>query len=642
MKRFILPALLFLMPFTLFAHNVTSIIHKGDTVISAAEDGFITIWDVSNTAAKERFQLTPYRITAMARNPVRDEISIVEAVNMDLYRVSAWDFAGKNRLFSVLSRSPVTYINYSAGGNFLIVSGFDATLLLLDSTTGEIVSVLDIPEGNVTLAITGRAERNMLVYQSSHDDFMFGFEGQILYVDLEANYITGRFNAPGGLNPIIFGNNRYLAGINRDGLLLIDAATGDILDSIDNARSGALLFPDGDGFFYLETEGLFPFLQRYSVNLQGRLVGGLRLSLSLEDPLRTSVYAFNRSHVFAANDGSLFLIQQRGGIIPFTFNTQTRITEIAFSGNSLAFLTEHSDLAFIPLDFRLLEDGKDLTKKRKTGFTHLTPFDEENDAFILWQNSNTRLSPRIINSNHQVSELNLSFMINRFPLRSISAGNRTLVLDSAGNISLYNLENNTRPNFTFSAIGAIDAAIVDNKYFIISRSAIMGASLFLFVSYLTGETIPVHFPAEAGIMVYAGSSGRTYAAVIERGAEGTNTILLKLSLLGAVEIFRYPGESPHLSIAESAGILAIVCGGEGARIFLQTYDDDFSAVNFERTSGLAVKLLGAAEFFIALDSEGNISWHDNQSGELLAVFSLHDDRWTLTSDTEISGGVAPH
>jgi hypothetical protein len=97
-------------------------------------------------------------------------------------------------------------------------------------------------------------------------------------------------------------------------------------------------------------------------------------------------------------------------------------------------------------------------------------------------------------------------------------------------------------------------------------------------------------------------------------------------------IFEYPGEAVHLSIAESAGRLAVSAGSEGA--FLPGNE----LVYFERTNGLPVKLLGCDGFFLSLDSEGNIAWHDNRNGRVLAVFSLHGDTWNLKlNNRELTG-----
>jgi hypothetical protein len=138
-------------------------------------------------------------------------------------------------------------------------------------------------------------------------------------------------------------------------------------------------------------------------------------------------------------------------------------------------------------------------------------------------------------------------------------------------------------------------------------------------------------------MIYTGKSGKIYAETVERDKDRYNTTVVDLSNTSTpVKIFEYSGEATHLSIAESSEQLAIVCGSLGAFI----YDEEITC--FERTKGLPVKLLGSDDFFVSLDSEGNIAWHDNRDGKILAVFSLYKDRWVLVSATEISGRFSPH
>jgi len=48
--------------------------------------------------------------------------------------------------------------------------------------------------------------------------------------------------------------------------------------------------------------------------------------------------------------------------------------------------------------------------------------------------------------------------------------------------------------------------------------------------------------------------------------------------------------------------------------------------------------LGCKDFFLSLDSEGNISWH-NTNGKLLAVFRVYKDRWVLEKGLETLGGM---
>jgi len=629
--------------------NITALLHKGNTVISAGEDGFIVIWNVSQRTVSSRFQLTTYRIQSVVSHPQKDEICIIESGGLNNYRISAWNYSNRRRLFSVYSAEPVGFINYSAGGNFIIASGLNGgALSLLDSVTGRIISTAEIPAGNVSFAITGRSERNMLIYQSEHDEYpeRAGYTGKILYYDIDSHQVTGSFHAPGNLtNPVIFGSNRFLAGVNSDGLLLVDAASGDIFDTIANMERNALLCQTDDGFFSLRQRGTTATFNQYSVDRNARLVSRQQLSLSL-DSGSVSAIAHNGSAVFASSQGSILFLDRQNRLIAAAHQFQTRITEIAAGEQNIAFLTENGDLSFIPIDYRQIQRTSSFTMIEKRDYTRLTPVSVSGeDRFILWQSESTGNAPQLLQANHQAEQRELAFLRGRFPLLSISVlNNRLLVLDTGGNISIRSTESLSSPNvparadFTFSSVGALDSSLISNDYFVVSRSVINNNSPFIYVNIRTSETVSVSYPAQAGLTVFSGSHG-VFAQAIERDNDGIKTTVLSLPPVSsagartssAVRIFEYRGEASHLSIAESGGSIAVACDSEGAAIFAN------STVSMERTNGLPVKLLGNERFFISLDSEGNIAWHDNRTGRLLAVFSLNGDRWTLSGSSIVSG-----
>ena len=637
--------------------SITALLHKGNTVISAGEDGFIVIWNVSQRTASSRFQLTTYRIQSVVSHPQKDEICIIESGGLNNYRISAWNYSLKRRLFSVFSAQPVGFINYSGGGNFIIASGLNGdTLSMLDSVTGRIISTADIPAGNVSFAMTGRSERNVLIYQSEHDEYpaRAGYSGQILYYDIDSHAVTGSFQAPGNLsNPVIFGNNRFLAGINSDGLLLVDAASGETFDTIANMNRNVLLCPVDDGFYSLRQSGTTAALNRYSIDRNGKLVSSQQLSLSLSSADSVSAIAHNGSVVFASSQGNVLFLDRQNRLIASDHNFQTRITEIAGGEETIAFLTENGDLGFIPLDYRLIQRSASYTMTQKRGYTKITPVSiSGEDRFILWQTDNTRDAPQLLGMNQQANQRELDFLRGRFPMLSISVlNNRILTLDTGGNIAIRSTESlsssasSSRADFTFSFVGAIDSSLINNEYFVVSRSAINNNSPFLFVNIRTSETVPVSYPAQAGLTVFSGSLGNVYAEAVERDNNGIKTTVVSLPPVSsagartgsAVRIFEYRGEASHLSIAESNRNLAVACGSEGAVIFA-----DNNNINMERTNGLPVKLLGYERFFLSLDSEGNVAWHDNRTGLLLAVFNLNGNRWTLSGERVISGEFSRH
>jgi len=642
-KRFIYFLNIFILSLPLFAFDnghraaITSLVCHTNTYISSSEDGYIEIWDSgAREAFKKRFQLSPYKIQMMVKHPSAEEICIIETSGIDGYSLSAWNYASMNKIFSVKSAEPVKYVNYSAGGSLIIASGLNGRpLALLDSRTGDVVYSPDIPAGTVTLAVTGRAERNMLVYQSEHESNP-RTGGQILYIDLASSSVTGKFNAPGDfLNPVIFGNNRFIAGINWEGLLLVDAASGAVLDYIDDFERDSLLCSSDVGFFYFN--GISNELYEFSVNNGGAIEILNDFSLSFNAPVKSAAY--NGNVAFAASDGNIFLVDKRGNVISMKHDHHAHIADAAVSDSDVAVLTGAGELFFLPLDYRQLEKTKTITADARKGYNKITSakFNADNanaplKKFILWQNTGAAIPPLVVNSDHSPDNFSLGFLSVRYPARSIAMlNNRILVLDNAGNVSVCTY-GKTSADFTFSSIGAIDAAFIDSERIIISRSVMRGSSPFLAVNFRTGETVPVMTgsPAQAGILAYSVLPD-IYAAVVERDSGQTRTAVYSLSSAssgetarsGVRKILERPGEDITLSITGIQGKAAIACGGQEAAI----YGD--IVTKFERTPGLPVKLFGCPEFAVSLDNDGNICWHENETGKLLALFKTYGNRWTL-------------
>jgi hypothetical protein len=143
-------------------------------------------------------------------------------------------------------------------------------------------------------------------------------------------------------------------------------------------------------------------------------------------------------------------------------------------------------------------------------------------------------------------------------------------------------------------------------------------------------------------MTYMGGSGGIYAVTVEedRNSAGSevNTSIIKLNAAApgqSLRLFEYPGEDIQFSLAESGTILAATIGQEGALLFSAN-----GIKAFERTPGLPLQLSSGDKYFISLDTEGNICWHEVHTGKVLAVFKLYGDEWALqTADRQVRGRV---
>jgi hypothetical protein len=332
--------------------------------------------------------------------------------------------------------------------------------------------------------------------------------------------------------------------------------------------------------------------------------------------------------------GGLWLVNQNGAFGEMTIKKQERIVEAAVSGTQLAFITEGDLLGFLPLDYFRLGLLESLDLEPGGGYTRMLPFPGaagEGEHFLLWQAGNTRLYPQIRPAKNRGPGFALRGLPFRFPLRSVAAfGGKALFLDSAGNLSVVSVNTaakTDRLDFSFSSIGSMDAAFINGNHIILGRSGVSGNSPFLKIDVATGETVPLPYPSSAGARVYRGASGALYAAAVDQEGGNSRTSILRLDTANparSVPLVEYQGEDTLFSLAETSQALASTLGDGGATLFSPR-----GMLNFERSPGLPLKLIDGGAFFIVIDGDGNICWHDPSSGKLLALFRLYENEWIL-------------
>ena len=628
---------------------VTALVHRGDEILSAGEDGFLGIWNVQTASAVSRFQLTPYRINAMAARPGRDEVCLLESDAMGLYRLSAWNYRERRNLFTIRFRDPITYINYSLGGSFIIAARSGRTaLVFIDAETGDLLKPPEPLAGTVGFAVTGRSERNMAVYLS---------QGTLSYWDLVTGGETNRFTVPANLQrPVLFSNSRCLAGINAAGLQIVDAASGRLLANEPSIPAGALICPAGEELICLVQTSQSPELHRFAVDRNGRLLDRFRVSLDItgsaiatdadsgEDQGETiSVIAAaslaGGGIALGTTTGGILLPATDGRVQTMAYHEPARIVEAAVSGASIAFITHNGSLGFIPLDYTRLAAGQTLTVEPNAAYTRISPVPSRPDAagtFLFWQDQHTRIPPVIRRAGVGIPPQELGGLSFRSPARFVEASEGTvLLLDSAGNLQTVPVNPAQGKRFTFFSVGIMDAAFIDRDRILIGRSAVAGNTPFLIINTATGETVPLPYPSQAGVMVYKGQSGGIYGATVEAAsgteaeaeAGGIRTVILRIDTetpAQSVRLLEWPGEETVFSFAESQGSVAATIGGEGAAIFTPE-----GSLPFERSGGLPVGIYDGGRFFVSLDADGSLCWHDNRTGKLLAEFRLYPDAWLL-------------
>ncbi|MDR1901749.1 MAG: WD40 repeat domain-containing protein [Treponema sp.] len=638
-------------------------------VLSAGADGFIEIWDLKKYSASERFQISALSLTSMVIRPGKPQIAVAESDGLGLYRISVWDYRTKQNLFTLQFRDPISYISYSGGGNFLIVGRNGRTgVVFIDPETGAVLRSPEKLTGQVTFAATSPSEKTMITYLLT---------GTLSYWELESGNELRRLNVPAGINsPVLFGNNRFLAGFSG-GLVILDAVNGNVLVRDRNIGGGTLMQadPDAPEFICLSSSGQTPVLTHFVFSRNSTLVVKNQRTVSTSIPAITCAAITSNSAVLGTADGSVWNFSQQGRVQVFTVKNQKQILEGAASGGVLGFLTEDNRLAFIPLNYQNLGTDSIIHLENGDNFTRISSDTSREPGaagiFMLWQTANTRTFPLIRTipaphpagrappasvdnsgmpekqgrdaaengSSEKVSDIVLNRLSLRFPLRSaVIHDNRTLFLDSVGNITAINI-NTGRIQFSYTSVGSMDAAFIDGANIIIGRSAISGNTPFLMINISNGETVPLAYPSAIGAKVLQGRDNTIYGAVVDQDGGISTTTLIRLNTLNpsfSTRLVEYQGEDTIFAFAESGGNLAFSLGGDGAAIY-----NSQTIIPFERSSGLPFKLIDGINHFISIDTEGNICWHNPRTGSLEAFLRLYEDEWILekTGVSMIRGNV---
>ena len=643
---------------------VTSILKLDDNLfLSAAEDGFLGLWN--NQTAIDRFQISPYGLKSMVLRPGKDQIAVVEDDGFSAHRISLWDLEKRENLFTLNFLDSISYINFSSAGSFIIVSlAGQAGVIFIDAESGVIYEPNGIISENISFAATSLSEKVLLYYSPS---------GVLSYRDLETGNELHHFTVPPNISsPVLFGNFCYLGGFDHNGLIILDTVTGSTL-ARNNTVNGNLFVedpfntnPQGRAhFFCFTSSNTANNVIRMEIDISGRLTIQSRLALPRGIQEISGIISGGGDNFVIGNfQGNLWFWNRTLSKLLDSGNPEM-ILDLASSSDALGFITGSGLLGFLPLNYSQFRDRETLrlagvslpsgngAYERITAGPS-TPSGEGRNTFLFWQNNRTVPMIKKLQGNPLRGEGSGIFLENlpvRFPLRSAAIyRDRILFLNSQGAISILNSENGNQL-FSYTSSGAQEAVFINQNIILIGRSAVGGtgavtsASPFLTVSTVTGETVPLAYPAILGLKVYRGASGAIYGAAVNRIRDGvfageieTSVIRINTSNPSLSEkLAEYKGEDSSFFICESGGNSIFNPGGGAATLYRNQSRDKLQV---ERSRGLPQKAADAGNSFIILDGDGGLCWHDNRTGKLQAVFKLYQNHWTLDKNgTLVTGPV---
>jgi hypothetical protein len=558
---------------------------------------------------------------------------------MGLYRVSVWNYVEKRNLFTLRFSDPLLFVSYSASGSFIIVSrSARSVLAFIQSETGELLQSPEDLAVTVSLAATGKSERTMVTYSPA---------GTLSYWALETGSEIRRFSVPANLSsPVLFGNSSLLAALAENELVILDAVSGNEILR-ERVINHLALFPsenEGREFLGLSEGNAVTELLLYRITNTARLEIAARRIIPRSLAVNAAIGGISLyTAILGASDGRLYFLPAQGNPIPAAVSALTAVQEGAVSNGVLAFIATGGLSGFIPLDFSEFSAGFPIRLARETPFTRVTsePAFSRGGAgrFLYWQDSRAGSIPvlKTVSPDYsggssypeyrEQSQTQLRHLSIRPPASSVSIlGSLALFMNTAGNVQVISLDSQT-VEFSYTSAGSLDAAFLDGQNIILARGAADGNSPFLKINIVTGETVPLRYPASAGVKISRVSGGSLYGTVIAGSGRDSKTVVLFLDTDDGARspgVIEYPGEDLDFSLAEEGGIIASDLGGDGAALH-----SGQELVRFERAGGLPRRILSGGGFFVIIDSEGNIAWHDGKTGRLAALLRIYPDAWVL-------------
>ncbi|MCL2191508.1 MAG: hypothetical protein FWB79_05930, partial [Treponema sp.] len=458
---------------------------------------------------------------------------------------------------------------------------------------------------------------------------------------------------------------RFIAGLSPQGLTVVDAVSGNVVARDPSAPAASLLSSTNDALYVLINRVGNSELRRHTIDQAGNLatLASFAVPLPAGHPgggRFTTMCATGDRVTLGTSGGGLVLVGPEGAHRALAADTRTRITDVAVSGETIAFTAENGTWGFVPLDYARLSNGGTIQIGRGEGnYNRVTPFvpeDGSDGRFVFWQNRNIQTTPSIRSSdgNGSIHAPGLEGLSFRAPLRSVaSLDGKAMFMDAVGNVSVVSPFDEDGAVFGFSSVGLMDATFVDNQRLILGRSAVAGNTPFLLLNIVTGETVPLPHPAQAGVILQRGSSGEVYAVTVSPQPGGTITSILQVNhsnMAGSRQLVYFQGEHTQFSFAQTprgiattldgeAGTIHPVAGGNPAQTARRPRARAASAPQrLDRTPGFPYRLIEGGRYVISLDRDGNLAWHDSQNGRLLAIFRLHPEGWTLQTQQGVIGG----
>lgn len=576
------------------------------TFFSGGADGFLA--EHTESSVDSFWQISDLAIRRIAVHPEGNYIAVYETDGFYLHRVSVWNWETKQRLYAKRFKDAVVSLSWSAKGTWLIAGNTSIDgVAIFSGISGESTSIFRKSPGIVSLAITGDSETSMITY---------GPSGRIAYTDIATGNERAVFQGIPELQfPVLFSNNKKIAGFKEGQILVQDATTGKTVTSHQSGSPYMLTGRDDSNLYWIEAKdsGL------YSFRSEERSGADFKLP---DNSYITAVLSVRGSKIIGTSSGAIYnLIADEAysvSLSPMEAEGISRIDDIASDGSRLFLLSAGS--LFISTgagNAPVFSSGGFTGNKIAVTDFGLIDWSTKEPSAIMLRSIDGEISRMVAT----VAETVKSISVNGRLLTLVEGSRLARVIDLESGKELY----------SYSGAGFQEALMITDSLLCISKSSTLRSpNPLLAVNTSTGETVPLPVFGELCYGLKQTRNDPTVlGAFLINSNESKTTELIGISInlstitaSASAQLAVYPDEDLTASVNPSDEGIFYTTLGKNSLVEID-YGNK-KQHRFERAFALPAKSTELDQFIACLNFDGSISWYDKSSKKLLSTATINE------------------
>lgn len=586
---------------------------------TAGDDGFLIRWNENNEG--EHYQISDVGIKQIAVSPSGNLIAVYESDGGSVNKVSVWDWRTLSRKKFWRYKDSITSLKFSSKGTYLIVGTASVDGVEFYNTSNwSKINKIKANTGIVNYIHTSDTEKTAVFYSPA---------GNLSYYNMQNGQLKEKFTVIQGLSqPLLYNDNKFLAGIKDNTIYIINAYKGTSVTSIKSQNPIILSTHKDTNLYYLEYDGKNNYDLKMLENMDGGKVSNPRIVKSFRGPRGNAAINYGIKNyteiLLGSKAGSVYKLDTDPSITTsnmteITQNTYAKIYDMCEAPSDFYFLTDKAI-------FKSSYDSGVVNKMYTTnGQTNIINYNDDN--VILWSES-SRSAVELVNlsSKSKTTLFTPTGNIQNLRLGKVGEKNYLIEIESNSLINLYDFTNKTFKE-VYSGTGIQDAVLCDNGNLYIAKSAAYNPQVPLIcVNLETYETVPLSL--NGNVSFGLSTNGHLIYGIVLQSDDNVQTTYVysfNTSTNKPTNLLKFQEEDAE-AFTYLYGSVVYTNIGKNKLYFYNTTTKKNGSYN--RSASIPKSVAQNGNRVVILNDNGSISWCGTNNSNITADWYLTtDEQW---------------